>query len=117
MGLLGAEAGAGTCVIEAPYRDERTQQERYFHGAVTGAIADTAEGYAALTLAPLTKRHSRPSIQDQLPRPSARREARGCAEVVTAGRRLFVCKAEVLAVAGGGAGPARPRSRRSPSRL
>jgi hypothetical protein len=80
MGLLGAEfveAGAGTCVIEAPYRDERTQQERYFHGAVTGAIADTAEGYAALTLAPLTKRHSRPSIQDQLPRPSARREARG----------------------------------------
>jgi len=55
MGLLGAEvveAGRGTCVIEVPFRDELTQQERYFHGAVTGAIADTAGGYAALTLTP-----------------------------------------------------------------
>ncbi len=55
MRLLGAvvvEAGEGWCVIEVPFRDELTQQERFFHGAVTGAIADTAGGYAALTLAP-----------------------------------------------------------------
>jgi uncharacterized protein (TIGR00369 family) len=104
MGLLGAEvveAGAGTCVIEAPYRDERTQQERYFHGAVTGAIADTAEGYAALTLAPLTKRHSRPSIQINFLAPARGEKLVAGDEVVTAGRRLFVCKAEVLAVVGG----------------
>jgi acyl-coenzyme A thioesterase PaaI-like protein len=50
MGLLGAkvvEAGAGTCVIEVPYRNDLSQQERYFHGAVTGAIDDTDGGYAA----------------------------------------------------------------------
>src|SRR5918994_3193667 len=55
MRLLKAEvveAGEGRCVIEVPFRDELTQQERYFHGAVTGAIADNAGGYAALTLAP-----------------------------------------------------------------
>ena len=55
MRLLGAEiveVGEGRCVIEVPFSDELTQQERYFHGAVTGAIADTAGGYAALTLAP-----------------------------------------------------------------
>ncbi len=55
MRLLGAEvveAGPGICVIEVPFRDELIQQESYFHGAVTGAIADTAGGYAALTLAP-----------------------------------------------------------------
>ena len=55
MALLGAEvveAEPGVCVIEVPFRDELTQQERFFHGAVTGAIADTAGGYAALTLAP-----------------------------------------------------------------
>ena len=55
MALLGAEvveAGSGTCVIEVSFRDELTQQERFFHGAVTGAVADNAGGYAALTLAP-----------------------------------------------------------------
>jgi uncharacterized protein (TIGR00369 family) len=54
MRLLGAEvveAGAGTWVIEVPFRDELTQQERYFHGAVTGAIADTAGGVPADTQA------------------------------------------------------------------
>jgi uncharacterized protein (TIGR00369 family) len=55
MGLLGAkvtEVGEGRCQIEVPYSDEITQQQRYFHGAVAGAIADSAGGYAALTLAP-----------------------------------------------------------------
>jgi uncharacterized protein (TIGR00369 family) len=55
MALLGVEvveARSGLCVIEVPFRDELTQQERYFHGAVTGAIADTTGGYAALTRAP-----------------------------------------------------------------
>ncbi|MBV9455498.1 MAG: PaaI family thioesterase [Rubrobacter sp.] len=55
MGLLGAkvtEVGEGRCQIEVRYSDELTQQQRYFHGAVAGAIADSAGGYAALTLAP-----------------------------------------------------------------
>jgi uncharacterized protein (TIGR00369 family) len=55
MRLLDArvvEVGEGRCVIEVPFRDELTQQERYFHGGVIGAIADNAGGYAALTLAP-----------------------------------------------------------------
>lgn len=41
--------GEGRCQIEVPYSDEITQQQRYFHGAVAGAIADSAGGYAALT--------------------------------------------------------------------
>ena len=120
MGLLGAEvveAGAGTCVIEAPYRDERTQQERYFHGAVTGAIGDTEGGYAALALAPpdrevLTVEYK---VNFLAPAQGEKLEARG--EVVTAGRRLFVSKAEVFVVAGRESRPAQPRSRRFPSRL
>jgi uncharacterized protein (TIGR00369 family) len=55
MGPLGAkivEVGHGTCEIEVPFRDETTQQQRYFHGAVAGAIGDSAGGYATLTLAP-----------------------------------------------------------------
>jgi uncharacterized protein (TIGR00369 family) len=94
------EVGEGWCVIEVPFHDDLTQQERHFHGAVTGAIADNAGGYAALTLSPpdrevLTVEYKvnflAPAWGDKL-------VARG--EVLSAGRRLFVCRAEVEAVAG-----------------
>src|SRR5215207_6303918 len=55
MGLLEAEVsevGEGWCVIEVPYSEKLTQQQRYLHGALAGAIGDSAGGYAALTLAP-----------------------------------------------------------------
>jgi uncharacterized protein (TIGR00369 family) len=104
MRLLGArvvEAGEGTCTIEVPFDERLTQQERYFHGAVTGAIGDNAGGYAALTLAPpdrevLTVEYK---VNFLAPAYGEKLVARG--EVVTAGRRLFVCKAEVSAVDGG----------------
>lgn len=104
MKLLGAqvvEVGRGVCVIELPFHKELTQQQSYFHGAVAGAIADNAGGYAALTLAPpghevLTVEYKinflAPALGDKL-------VARG--EVLTTGRRLFVCKAEVVAVSDG----------------
>ena len=47
MRLLEAEVsevGEGWCVIEVPYSDKLTQQQRYFHGAVAGAIGDSAGG-------------------------------------------------------------------------
>jgi uncharacterized protein (TIGR00369 family) len=101
MRLLGAEVvevGEGTCVIEVPFAEGITQQESYFHGVVTGAIADTADGYAAMTLAPpdrevLTVEYK---VNFLAPAHGEKLVARG--EVVTAGRRLFVCRAEVSAV-------------------
>jgi uncharacterized protein (TIGR00369 family) len=103
MRLLGArvvEAGKGFCTIEVPFGEDVTQQERYFHGAVIGAVGDNAGGYAALTLAPpdrevLTVEYK---VNFLAPARGERLVARG--EVVTAGRRLFVCKAEVSAVNG-----------------
>jgi len=101
MRLLGAkvtEVGEGRCQIEVPFRDDISQQQRYFHGAVAGAIGDRAGGYAALTLAPedrevLTVEYK---INFLAPAWGHKLVARG--EVLTAGRRLFVCKAEVVAV-------------------
>ncbi len=100
MDVLGAEVsevGEGWCVIEVPYSEKLTQQQRYFHGAVAGAIGDNAGGYAALTLAPevLTVEYK---INFLAPAWGHKMVARG--EVLTAGRRLFVCKAEVVAVSG-----------------
>ena len=101
MDVLGAEVsevGEGWCVIEVPYSEKLTQQQRYFHGAVAGAIGDSAGGYAALTLAPedrevLTVEYK---INFLAPAWGHKMVARG--ENPTAGRRLFVCKAEVVAV-------------------
>jgi uncharacterized protein (TIGR00369 family) len=105
MDLLGArivEVGKGTCEIEVAFRDELTQQQRYFHGAVAGAIADSAGGYAALILAPpdrevLTFEYK---VNFLAPAWGEKLVARG--EVLSAGRRLLVCRAEVFAVSAEG---------------
>ena len=103
MWLLKAEvveAGEGRCVIEVPFRDELTQQERYFHGAVTGAIADNAGGYAALTLAPLDREVLTVEYKVNFLAPAWGERLVASGEVLSAGRRLFVCRAEVEAVDG-----------------
>ncbi len=105
MGLLGAqivEVGHGTCEIEVPFRDKITQQQRYFHGAVAGAIGDSAGGYATLTLVPpdrevLTVEYK---VNFLAPAQGEKLVARG--KVLSAGRRLFVCRAEVVAVSAEG---------------
>jgi uncharacterized protein (TIGR00369 family) len=105
MGLLGAEVsevGEGWCVIEVPYSEELTQQQRYFHGAIAGAIGDSAGGYAALTLAPEGREVLTVEYKINFLAPAWGRKMVARGEVLTAGRRLFVCKAEVVAVSGEG---------------
>jgi len=87
-------------VIEVPFSDELTQQERYFHGAVTGAIADSAGGYAALTLAPPDREVLTVEYKVNFLAPALGEKLVARGEVLSAGRRLFVCKAEVEAVDG-----------------
>lgn len=104
MRLLGAEvvgAGEGFCEIEVPFSDGMTQQERYFHGAVIGAIGDNAGGYAALTLAPSDREVLTVEYKVNFLAPAYGEKVVARGEVVAAGRRLFVCKAEVSAVDGG----------------
>ncbi len=104
MRLLRAEvveAGEGWCVIEVPFHDDLTQQERYFHGAVIGAIGDNAGGYAALTFAPTGREVLTVEYKVNFLAPAWGEKLVARGEVVSAGRRLFVCKAEVAAVEGG----------------
>ncbi len=105
MRLIGARivgAGEGFCTIEVPFSEDVTQQERYFHGAVIGAIGDNAGGYAALTLAPPDREVFTVEYKVNFLAPASGERLVARSEVVTAGRRLFVCRAEVSAVAGGG---------------
>ena len=103
MRLLGArvrEVGEGSCIIEVPFSDRVTQQERYFHGAVIGALGDNAGGYAALTLAPPDREVLTVEYKVNFLAPAFGEKLVARGEVVTAGRRLFVCKADVSAVSG-----------------
>ena len=53
MHLLGANMRViqpGRCIIELPYREDLTQQDGFFHAGATSTIADSAGGYAALSL-------------------------------------------------------------------
>lgn len=105
MRLLGAkmtEVGEGRCVIEVPYSDGITQQQRYFHGAVAGAIADSAGGYAALTLAPEDREVVTVEYKINFLAPAWGEKLVARGQVLTAGRRLFVCRAEVFAASAEG---------------
>ncbi len=55
MASLGAElelVAPGRVTIAVRVRDDLLQQHGFVHAGVTGAIADSAGGYAALTLCP-----------------------------------------------------------------
>jgi len=55
MTLIGASISAiapGTVRIDMPYNDDVTQQHGFLHGGIVAALADSACGYAALTLLP-----------------------------------------------------------------
>ncbi len=56
MRSIGAEltgVAPGRCTLVLPFNDAFGQQQNFFHGGIIGAVADTAGGYAALTLLPL----------------------------------------------------------------
>lgn len=103
MAHLGARIShiaPGRVHIVLPARPEVTQQHGYFHAGGTSAIADSAGGYAALSVFPegadvLTVEYKinllAPALGDHL-------EAVGT--VVRSGRTLTVCTLEVYGVQG-----------------
>jgi uncharacterized protein (TIGR00369 family) len=101
MKYLGAEMTViepGRCEIQVPFRPELSQQDGYFHGGVSGAIADSATGYAAYSLTPPDT--SVLSVEYKLnfvaPALGELLSARG--QVIRAGRTLTVCRADVFIV-------------------
>jgi uncharacterized protein (TIGR00369 family) len=88
----------GRCEIQVPFRPDLSQQDGYFHGGVSGAIADSATGYAAYSLTPPDT--SVLSVEYKLnfvaPALGELLIARG--QVIRAGRTLTVCRADVFIV-------------------
>jgi len=104
MKYLGAELVSlepGGVVIRVPFRGELTQQHGYFHAGVTGAIADSACGYAAYTLMPADSSVLTVEYKMNLLAPADGEELIARARVVRSGKTLKVCSADVFVLKGG----------------
>ena len=99
MKHLGAELVSlkpGAAEIRAAFRPELTQQHNYFHAGVTGAIADSACGYAAYTLMPADSTVLTVEYKINLLAPADGEELIARARVVRSGKTLKVCSADVF---------------------
>jgi uncharacterized protein (TIGR00369 family) len=88
----------GRTEIHVPHWEGIEQQHGFVHGGVVGMIADSAAGYAAMTVVPATASVLTVEYKMNLVAPAdgERLIARG--QVIRPGRTLIVTKAEVYAV-------------------
>lgn len=101
MHLLGAhlaQVGRGRVLIVLPSRPEVSQQHGYIHAGATSTIADSAGGYAALTLFPEDSEVLTVEYKMNLLAPAAGDHLEAVGTVITSGRTLTVCRLEVFAV-------------------
>ena len=104
MTVLGASlerVAPGEVDIRLPFRADLTQQHGFLHAGVTTTIADSACGYAALSLMPAKASVLTVEYKVNLLAPAAgdRMIARG--RVMKPGKTLTVCTADVVAVTDG----------------
>jgi uncharacterized protein (TIGR00369 family) len=97
IGAMLTRVAAGETDITLPIREDLTQQHGYVHAGIIATIADSACGYAALTVMP--EDAAVLSIEFKInmlaPAEGLRLIARG--RVVKPGRTIVVCSAEVHA--------------------
>ncbi len=109
MRAIGAELVAlapGRCTLELPFSDAVGQQRGFFHGGVVGALADTAGGYACLTLLPPGSEVLSLEYKINFLRPAAGRRLVAEGTVLRAGRSVAVARVDVHVVAEDGDGRA-----------
>jgi uncharacterized protein (TIGR00369 family) len=87
----------GHVLIEWPFKRTLTQQHGFLHAGVVAAVADSACGYAALSLMPEGSAVLTVEFKVNLMRPAAGSRFRAVGRVIRAGRMLSVCGAEVIA--------------------
>ncbi len=87
---------AGEVHVRLPFRPELTQQHGYFHAGATSAIADTAGGYAGLTVFPRGSAVLTVEFKINLIAPAAGDALLAVGRVLRAGRTLTVCQLEVF---------------------
>jgi uncharacterized protein (TIGR00369 family) len=101
MQHLGAEMREvrhGEVRIRLPFRPELTQQHGFFHAGGTSAIADSAGGYAGLSVFPEHSSVLTVEFKINLLAPARGEALEAVGRVVKSGRTLTICQLEVFAM-------------------
>ncbi|MEU4063443.1 PaaI family thioesterase [Streptomyces wedmorensis] len=98
LGARLTHIGPGRVHIALPARPEVTQQHGYVHAGATSAIADSAGGYAALTLFDEDSEVLTVEYKINLLAPAAGDHLEAIGTVIKPGRTLTVCQLEVYGV-------------------
>ena len=101
MKTLGASlelVEPGRVHIAVPFSPALTQQHGYIHAGVISSIADSACGYAAMTLAPSGAEVLTVEFKISLLAPARGERFLALGSVLRGGKRLSFCTAEVRAI-------------------
>ena len=104
MQTIGARlirVAPGEVEIELPFRDDLGQQHGFLHAGIVTAIADTACGYAALSLMPADASVLTVEFKVNLLSPAKGRRMIARGRVTKPGRTLSVCAGDVVGVTDG----------------
>jgi len=100
IGAEIAEVSAGRVTLRLPFRDDLTQQHGFLHAGAIAALADSACGYAALSLMPADAAVLSVEFKVNMLAPAKGDALVARAEVIRAGKTIMVCRADVVAVTG-----------------
>jgi uncharacterized protein (TIGR00369 family) len=104
MATLGANIthlAPGVVHLSAPYAPQFAQQNGFWHAGAVASLADSANGYAAFTLAPAGTDVLAVEFKINLLAPARGDSFLATGRVLRPGRTLTVCLAEVFAQAAG----------------
>jgi len=103
MAHLGArleEVQRGRVCIRLPFRPELSQQHGFYHAGGLASVADSAGGYAGLTVMPAGSEVLTVEFKLNLLRPAQGDWAEAVGQVIRGGQTLVVCQLEVFTRAG-----------------
>jgi uncharacterized protein (TIGR00369 family) len=100
IGASVTDVDAGYCEITMPFKPEFTQQHGFIHAGITAMLADTACGFAALSLMPEDAAVLTTEFKLNLLAPAKGERLIATGRVVRPGKKLMVCLGEVFAEEG-----------------
>lgn len=100
IGAVVARVAPGEVDIRLPFRDDLTQQQGFLHAGTIASVADSACGYAALSLMPADADVLSIEFKINMLAPAKGDAIIARASVIRAGRTIMVCRADVYSILG-----------------
>ena len=98
LGVTIERLAPGEADLAFPHDERFTQQNGFLHAGAVASVADSANGYAAYSLAPPDTDVLAVEFKINLLAPARGERFVACGRVLRAGRTLTVCRADVFAV-------------------